>query len=80
MWHTIIDVDLNDNYFIIDGCYASSFPKGCRIRVIGGKNNGNYFVLNAEGITSMTFISVSPAIPSSDYEGKLRKKKRHPEL
>lgn len=80
MWHTIMGVDLGNNYFTIDGSHVSSFPKGCRIRVVGGKNSGNYHVTESEVIADVTFLTVSPTIPDVEAKGKLRKKKRHPNL
>lgn len=79
MWHTIISVELPGPYFTIAGEHASSFPKGARIRVTG-KNAGNYFVTATQESGGNTNIFVDPTILHGDHVGKLRKKKRHPDL
>ena len=79
MWHTIILLELAESYFVIAGEYASSFPKGTRIRVTG-KNNGSYTVTDTAEIGGDTRIFVAPNLKYNEYQGKLRKKKRHPDL
>lgn len=76
MWHTIILLELAESYFVIAGEYASSFPKGTRIRVTG-KNNGNYFVTDTAEVGGNTRIFVDPLILHNEFAGELRKKKRH---
>lgn len=78
MWHTIISVELAEDYFVVVGECANSFPRGIRIRVTG-KNAGNYFVTDTEESGGNTRIFVTPSIPYQHEHGKLRKKKRHPD-
>jgi len=77
MWHTITSV--STNYFIIAGEHAASFPRGIRIRVVGG-NAGNYFVIASEQVGGNTVIYITPNAPVSGGACKLRKKKRPPDL
>jgi len=79
MWHTIIGIELAESYLVIAGERASSFPKGIRIRVTG-RNAGNYFVTATQESGGNTKIFLDPALFDNEYEGKLRKKKRHPDL